>query len=166
MPKTRTLPVRKQIDPVELPRPIIPYIQLITVFWDKRDYRFDLVGAKPRSRFQKNPIGLNASEFHPPAYLEYLFRHIELMNDVKKPVYSESRLHDNADLMVRGRRVFTPFLDGISDSVSACLIVSCHTLEDRKGNWPPVVVTADSFETVWDDVLKGIQPQAKETVLS
>jgi hypothetical protein len=61
---------RGEVDVVEMPRPVLPYLILIELSRDSNDIRYRLVGTRLAQDYGLDFTGLHLSEFKPPNNLE------------------------------------------------------------------------------------------------
>lgn len=104
------LPGADLVDPLQLPRGILPYILLVDFCGDRIHYR--LVGTVMCERWGSDITGKYLDEIMSGEYGDYVGGLYYCCRDSRLPVFSESRFRWDIGRVLRTRRLMLPFLDG------------------------------------------------------
>ncbi len=134
------LPGGDLVDPLQLPRCILPYVLLIDFCGDRIHYR--LVGTAMCERWGSDITGKYLDEIMSGDYAEYVSGLYYRCRDSRLPVFSESRFRWDTGRVLRTRRLMLPFLDG-SDGSLRIMVVQTFGGEEPTANGSTVPVLID-----------------------
>ncbi|MGC2411407.1 MAG: PAS domain-containing protein [Stellaceae bacterium] len=89
--RNREMPSRRDIDPIDVPR-LLPFIFLVDVLNDPRDFRFRLTGTHFRDFVGTEITGLMISEVFPPAFAAEVHHHWSNCVDRRAPAVGSGKL--------------------------------------------------------------------------
>ena len=109
----RALPERRDIEPLELDRRLLPYLLLIEI--DGARYRFRLVGTEIVCRLGFDPTGRHVEDVLSGAYREHVLAINRALVATRRPIMSQSlhRWHDDGYGVTR--RIAMPLANGGAD---------------------------------------------------
>ncbi len=88
----RRMPSRADIDATDIPQ-LLPFILLIDVLEEPRDFRFRLAGTHFHEAFGKEITGLRLGEVFPPAFVAEVRYYWNICIDRGMPAAAAARLH-------------------------------------------------------------------------
>jgi len=88
---SRPMPARRDIDPIEMDRRVLPHLMLCEVSEHGSLIRFRLVGTSLARRWGLDPTGKTLSDLPPADYFDFLGALIRRSYAEEAPVYGESR---------------------------------------------------------------------------
>jgi hypothetical protein len=115
----RALPERRDIDPLELDRRLLPHLLLIEL--DGARYRFRLIGTEIVRRLGYDPTGRYVDDVLTGAYLDHVLALNRALVTTKRPVASHSRHRWDDGGYALTRRIAMPLADG-GDGVAMLLV--------------------------------------------
>ena len=160
LPATDAVPSRKSLDPIDIPRAILPYVVLAEVGRDGMSARYRLVGTKMVSTFGFDFTGRYTHEIMRGSYLEFINTLFQTLYRERRPVYSESNFRWDADRSLFTRRLFLP-LTGGGDVVSFALIGQTFDYGREAPSEPLLGVLRSADLKRGDDVLVNPRLEAQ-----
>ena len=134
---TRNAPSRAEIDPVDIPRDVLPDLLLTEVLRPDggRRYRFRLVGSRVTELAGRDPSRQFLDEALPTAfgYRDYIIRLYDTIDDIRQPLYSCSSYitFDTSQAPERGtHRLMLPLLD---DAGRLTHVLAAQVFHVRRG---------------------------------
>lgn len=112
---TEAMPAKRDIDPVDLPRALLPHLQLIDVVDGGVRFRYRLIGTALVQAYGKDYTGTYADQLVSGERLDFIHQAYRTVVSLKTPVFSHNRY-----LTVRGPdliadRVYMPLTDNESE---------------------------------------------------
>lgn len=123
----RDFPDRADIDPLGMPRCILPHLSLVEISDGGRRARYRLVGTEIVNRLGQDFTGRYASEVMTGDYHLFITSMFRAVYEYRAPLYSESQFRSNMALS-RTRRLLLPLGCNRSNRVEQVLIGQ---------TWPP-----------------------------
>jgi len=114
-------PSRESIDPLEMPRHVLPHLLLVELDGPLPRVRYRLVGTAITARYGEDFTGRWLDELTGPDYRELLERLYRQMRERARPVYVESRFRLGPDQVAETRRLYLPLT--VNGTVSMALSV-------------------------------------------
>lgn len=144
----RALPMRADIDPVDMPKFILPHLILYDVIGQGQRFRYRLCGTEVASRFGKNPTGQFVDTATGATYGDYLQSLFDEMCREKMAVYSESTFiwRSGCDLTVRHLGLPLADMQGAIDKILSGVDVIGSSDRARKGFQP--LMTVESIREI------------------
>jgi hypothetical protein len=102
------MPTRLEIDPAELPAPMLPYVFMVDLSGDPPRWRYRLIGTEIVARLRVEPTGRFLDDVLGTKYCHYLDA---LNGDVlvrKHPIYTETLLHGEDGNVLLTKRLLVP----------------------------------------------------------
>ncbi len=160
----RDAPSRAQIDPVDIPRDILPDLLLTEVLRPDggRRYRFRLVGSRVAELAGRDPSRQYLDEVLPTAfgYRDYIVRLYDAIDDIRRPLYSRSRYitFDTSQAPEREtHRLMLPLMD---DSGQITHVLAAQVFHVHRGVTQKPFLSPD--EVVYGDT-RVVQPDDPES---
>jgi hypothetical protein len=157
---TRSAPSRAQIDPVDIPRDILPDLLLTEVLRPDggRRYRFRLVGSRVTELAGRDPSRQFLDEALPTAfgYRDYIIRLYDAIDDIRQPLYSRSSYitFDTSQAPEREtHRLMLPLLD---DAGQLTHVLAAQVFHVHRGVTQKPFLSPD--EVVYGDT-RVVQPE-------
>ena len=126
------LPTRAEIDPLNIPRSLFPYLILADVLSPDGFMRFRLVGARMRDKWGADFNGKTSQEIFTGSYRQYIEGAFAQCIRDELPVYSESHFRWDVDGYRRTRRLMLPIADEAHGGTRQILVV--QTWPDSAGD--------------------------------
>ena len=123
---TRPMPRRRDIDPSELPRHLLPQLQLIDVVEDGRRFYFRLVGTAIVEAFGAEFTGKYVEEVIPPDSIEFILACYRMIVAVRRPVFIRSRYLTSKATDLTANRLLMPLSE---DGAQVNMILGVLTFE-------------------------------------
>jgi hypothetical protein len=102
------LPLRGTIDPLDMPRRLLPFLVLAEPAGTGRVMRFRLVGTELVQRFHRDATGKTTAEIYSGAYRDYMEQLYATVIETGQPLYAESTQRWPEEGMSRVRRLLLP----------------------------------------------------------
>ena len=135
------LPTRAEIDPLNIPRSLFPYLVLADVLSPDGFMRFRLVGARMRDKWGADFNGKTSEEIFTGTYRQYIEGAFAQCIRDRLPVYSESHFRWDVDGYRRTRRLMLPIADEAGGPVQQVLTVQTWpATADADGDGDELVV--------------------------
>jgi len=117
---SNAMPRKRDIDPVELPRKLLPNIQIIEVVDGGARFRYRLVGTASVDAFGSDYTGRYVDEMFSDDRLKFI-RHIySTVHTTKIPLFSLNRYHTTKNIDLFAYRIYMPLSED-GDDVSHVL---------------------------------------------
>ena len=101
---TRAMPARLEIDPAELPAPMLPYVFMVDLSGDPPRWRYRLIGTEIVARLGLEPTGQFLDDVLGTKYWRYLDALNDDVFEHKRPIYTETLLHaENGNVLLTKR---------------------------------------------------------------
>lgn len=112
----RVPPLRKHIDPLEMPRHVLPHLLLVELVGPMPRIHYRLVGTAITARYGEDFTGCWLDELAGVNYRDLLERLYRLMRETQRPVYVESLFRLDVETAAETRRLYLPLTgeDGAS----------------------------------------------------
>jgi len=123
----RVMPRRADIDPVDLPRPALPYLMLLDVFDGGERFRWRLIGTEVVNRFGRDATGRFGDEVLSGEYLAFLISLVTHVCRCRAPVYSHSLFRWDGGRTLATTRLFIP----LGDEAGVTQILGAHAFGTR-----------------------------------
>jgi hypothetical protein len=120
---TRALPTRRDIDPVDMPRFVLPNLVLFDVFDQGARFRWRLAGTEVVSRFGRDATGRFGEDILTGDYLAFITSLTMQACRCRAPVYSRAMFRWSAVLTMTTSRLFVPLGD---ETVGVTHILGAH----------------------------------------
>lgn len=104
----RAIPERAQIDPLEMPRHVLPHLALLEPMEDGETFRFRLAGTEIVARFGAELTGRTTAQAMSGAYRGYVESLLRMAVRERAPVYSESSFLWDPGGVMHTRRLALP----------------------------------------------------------
>ncbi len=117
LPGTDGVPDRRDLDPVAMPKSILPHLVLVEFVDDNTDGIVRLAGDAFNAAFGSNVTGKRLTDVTKTDYREYIVGHIDMLVRYRLPLYSESTFRWNQGGQWRTRRLMTPLSNGMPGAV-------------------------------------------------
>jgi hypothetical protein len=110
----RSMPARRQIDPVELPPKLLPNLQIIEVIDGGARFRYRLVGTASVDAFGSDYTGRYPDEMFSDDRLNFIQSIYRAVYTTKTPLFSLNRYHTTKNVDLFAYRIYMPLSeDGI-----------------------------------------------------
>jgi len=133
----RVMPHRRDIDPVDIERFVLPHLVLAEYVDGGARIRYRLVGTGMVARFGIDFTGRHTDEIMTGSYLAFINGLFREVREHQSPIYSESCFRWDAGGFRRTRRIFLPLGD---DDVRMVLIGQTFDAPTTRGGQPEVVM--------------------------
>lgn len=133
LPKQAAIPDRRDVDPSQMPRDILPNVALLEILDDGADARVRLAGQQFDDHFGFSLTGKKTSELTEGDYRDYMLGHLRTLIDDRQPVYSESAFRWDRDGHLRTRRVMMPLSHGRPGVVAMVFKLQTWPEEQMRG---------------------------------
>lgn len=148
----KAMPARADIDPLDMPKELLPNLYLIEVVDGGRRFKFRLVGSESTIAAGRSLTGFHIDEINPnKAYGEYVSNLYRRVLTRKRPVLSVSNLGlpDQEHRMTQ--RIMCPLSP---DGQLVTMVISCQVFDVPPQNWRRVSLTSgDSFDGLFEAVI-------------
>jgi hypothetical protein len=104
----RAMPARREIDPAELPAPMLPYVFMVDLSGDPPRWRYRLIGTEIVARLGVEPTGRFLDDVLGTKYCRYLTALNDDVFEHKHPIYTETRLHAEEGKALITKRLLLP----------------------------------------------------------
>jgi hypothetical protein len=106
----RAMPDRKDIDPSEMPRGLLPYLFMVDFSGQPRRWRYRLMGTEMVNRLGVDLTGRYLDEALGTKYRHYLIALNNELLERKRPFYTESLLHSETGSVLLTKRMLVPLM--------------------------------------------------------
>ena len=142
----RRMPLRREIDPCEIPR-LLPYLQLVERL-DGRGFRYRLTGTAIADGYGFDATGKFTHEVLPPARHTVASRHYALVCESGRPLFARNRYLKGNSVTVIISRIILPLA---TDGVDAGILMLGQTFaaalpEQRMSAETPIDLDTDEME--------------------
>lgn len=120
------LPLRSTIDPLDMPRRLLPFLSLAEPTGDEHVMRFRLVGTELVQRFNRDATGKTTAEIYSGAYRHHMEQLYATVIAKAQPLYAESTQRWAEEGMSRVRRLLLP-VAGDSDPRRVAFVLGAVT---------------------------------------
>jgi hypothetical protein len=111
----RPMPSRRDIDPTEIPRKILPNLQLIDVVDGGARFRYRLVGTATVEAYGQDFTGKHPDEMFPPELRDFIHDTFRTVCRSKAPLYVRNGYITAKDLRLLSARIYMPLSDNNAD---------------------------------------------------
>jgi DNA-binding NarL/FixJ family response regulator len=137
----RTMPRRRDIDPAELPKHLLPQLQLIDVVDGGRRFHFRLVGTAIVEEFGREYTGKYTDDLIAAQYVDALHACYRLAIETHRPVFVRSRYSTSREMDVTANRLLMPLSeDGEQVSMILCALTFERLCEPPTLPWTPIAI--------------------------
>jgi hypothetical protein len=106
--ETNPMPRKRDIDPVELPRKLLPNIQIIEVVDGGARFRYRLVGTASVDAFGSDYTGRYVDEMFSDDRLNFIRSIYSTVHRTKIPLFSLNRYHTTKNIDLFAYRIYMP----------------------------------------------------------
>lgn len=117
------LPSRVEIDPLNIPARLFPYLILADVISSAGTVRYKLIGNEMHSRWGENFSGKTSTDLFSGTYRDYLEAAFALCISERLPVFTASRFRWDQEGFLWTRRVMLPISGADEEHAAQILIV-------------------------------------------
>ena len=107
----RAMPRKRDIDPVEIPRKILPNLQIIEVIGGGARFRYRLVGTALVEAYGMDFSGRIADELFPDDRLTFVQGIYRAVCAAKAPIFSRNKYHTPRNVDLFSMRMYMPLSD-------------------------------------------------------
>jgi hypothetical protein len=136
----RALPDRRDIDPVEIPRPLLPFLFMVELADTPPRWRYRLMGTKMVERLGVDLTGRFHDEALGSKYANYLTQLNSEIRQIRRPLYTESVLKTEDGDTLLTKRMLVPLTAG-GDEVA--MILGAQTYHGGRAAPPHSMVLTD-----------------------
>ncbi|WP_300302655.1 PAS domain-containing protein [Ferrovibrio sp.] len=104
----RPVPERQDIDPLDMPRTLLPHLLLVELEGELPRIRYRLIGTGIRERYGEDFTGRYLDEVCGPHYRDLLQDIYGRMRDHARPIYLESLFRFAPDMIAKSCRLYLP----------------------------------------------------------
>lgn len=137
----RRMPARRDIDPIEMDRRVLPQLMLCELSGHGNVIRFRLVGTSLAKRFGFDPTGQCLGDFAQSPYLDFLGGLMRRSYAEAAPIYAESAFHWGAKGKLDAHHLLLPL--SVSGSETGILLVAAAFGSDDV--FPPPIRVLDAI---------------------
>jgi hypothetical protein len=137
----RRMPARRDIDPIEMDRRVLPQLMLCELSDHGNVIRFRLVGTSLAKRLGFDPTGQHLSDFARSGYLDFLGGLMRRSYAEAAPLYAESAFHWGAKGKLDAHHLLLPL--SVSGSEAGLLLVA--TAYGSDDVFPPPIRVLDEI---------------------
>ena len=147
LPRKADIPDRRDVDPTQMPRNILPNIALLEIVDDGADAVVRLAGQEVEVNFGISLRGKTMSQLTEGDYWDHMLGHLRRLVDERKVVYSESAFRWDQGGQLRTRKIIMPLSDGAPEAVAMAIVVQT-LLQEQIGGSPfrEVILDATGVE--------------------
>lgn len=138
---SRRMPLRREIDPCEIPR-LLPYLQLVELVAG-RGFRYRLTGTAIADGYGFDATGKFTHEVLPPARHAVANRHYALVSETGRPLFARNRYVKGNSTTVIISRIILPLA---TDGAGARILLLGQTFAAPLPEQPMTVETAIDLE--------------------
>ncbi len=133
LPKQTDVPDRRDVDPAQMPRTILPNVALLELIEDGADARIRLAGQEFDDNFGFSLKGRRISQLTQGDYRDYMLGHLRLLGSARGAIYSESAFRWDRGGKLRTRRIMMPLSHGAPGVIAMILSVQTWPREKMRG---------------------------------
>ena len=133
---TRSMPRKRDIDPTEIPRSVLPHLQIIDVIDGGARFRFRLIGSALVAARGNDCTGKYAEEILPDDRLRLALRVYRTVCETKAPLFSRNRYYTPRRNDLFANRIYMPLSDdgiNVHHIIAALVFETSGALDD--GIW-------------------------------
>jgi hypothetical protein len=132
----RTMPLKRDLDPVDVPPKLLPHLQIIEVVDGGRRFRYRLIGTSLVETYGKDYTGTHADELVSGERLRFIHAVYQAVCAIKAPVFSHNCYHTIRHTDLFANRIYMPLSDHGAE-VDFILGALSFTFGDglRAGSW-------------------------------
>jgi hypothetical protein len=148
----KSMPARSDVDPIDIPKDLLPNLFLVEVVDGGRRFKFRLAGTESTIASGRPMTGFHVDEVTPNrAYAEYVSNLYRRVMARKRPVLSVSNFGQPKQEHRVTQRIMCP-LSPDEDAVT--MVISCQIFDVPPHNWQKVSLTSgDAFEGLFEAVV-------------
>lgn len=133
LPRQADIPARRDLDPLQMPRHILPNIALLEMVEDGTDARVRLAGQEINENFGFNLKGMRMSELTGGDYRAYMLGHLATLIQERGAIYSESAFRWDRGGGLRTRRLMLPLSADQPGVIAMALTIQTWPREKMRG---------------------------------
>lgn len=148
----KPMPTRGDVDPVDMPKHLLPNLFLVEVVDGGWRFKFRLAGSESTMAAGRSMTGRHVDEVNPnKAYAEYVSNLYRRVMERRRPVLSVS----NFGLPDQEHRVTQRIMCPLSpDGETVTMVISCQVFDLPPQNWRRLSLTSgDAFEGLFEAVI-------------
>jgi hypothetical protein len=107
----RLLPSRRDIDPIEIPRKVLPNVQLIDVIDGGARFRYRLIGTATVDAYGEDFTGRYPDEMFPPTLRDFIHDIYGKVCTWKAPLFLKNRYVTAKGFKLASKRIYMPLSD-------------------------------------------------------
>jgi hypothetical protein len=112
----RLMPSRRDIDPTEIPRKVLPNLQLIDVIDGGARFRYRLIGTATVDAYGEDFTGRYADEMFPPDLRDFIHGIYRQACAWKAPLFLSNRYVTAKGFELASRRIYMPLADADTEA--------------------------------------------------
>jgi hypothetical protein len=116
----RSVPRKRDIDPIEVPRSVLPNLQVIDVIDGGARFRYRLIGTATVEAYGEDFTGRYPDEMFPPELRDFIHAVYRQVCSERAPVFLSNRYVTARGFELASKRIYMPLCDG-NDAVSHIL---------------------------------------------
>lgn len=124
----RRMPAKRDIDPVDMPRPIMPHLQIIEVLGGGECFKYKLIGTEISTTFGREYTGKQPEEILPPDRVQFINAIYRQVCEAREPLFSRNKYRDarGSELLIANRLYMPLSEDELSvNYIFAALTFGC-----------------------------------------
>jgi len=107
----RSMPCKRDIDPIDIPRNVLPNLQIIEVIDGGARFRFRLVGTASVDAYGRDYTGRYADEIFPDDRLNFVQSIYRTICKSKIPLFSRNKYYTPSNIDLFAMRIYLPLSD-------------------------------------------------------
>lgn len=107
----RSAPCKRDIDPIEIPRKILPNLQLIDVIDGGARFRYRLIGTATVEAYGEDFTGRYPDEMFPAELRDFIHAVYRQVCNAKAPVFLSNRYVTTKGFELSSKRIYMPLCD-------------------------------------------------------
>jgi hypothetical protein len=139
----RQMPKRSDISPIDMPRPLLPWLAIAAIEYEPFNAFYRLAGTEVVWHYGFDLTGRRITDIASGEYANYIIGLFQSVCENKEAVYSESIFRWNEDGWRRTRRLMMPLASDTPDTVTQVLVVQVWPREN-KASTPPRKIEIDT----------------------
>lgn len=104
----REVPERRDIDPLDMPRTLLPHLLLVELEGAAPRVRYRLIGTEISTRYGEDFTGRYLDEVSGPYYRDLLQGIYRRMREQARPIYAEGLFHIGGNVIAKTCRLYLP----------------------------------------------------------
>ena len=108
----RAMPLKRHIDPTEIPPKLLPHLQIIDVVDGGARFRYRLIGTALVQAYGKEYTGTYADELVSGERLRFIHSAYQAVCKTGAPIFSHNRYHTARGADIVANRFYMPLTDG------------------------------------------------------